>query len=143
MSRTAAAPFEQTGLALSDVAATAAAVYGRVAGVETDPADEGWRRVALAAAAVFDDDGGDEGEVTVPLAHLAVQFRTAYARGRGDEIPDWDALAPKVRLAWEGVVRHLGNVAGMDPEHSKRLGQHEEQMAGHMRTLAQKRGITL
>lgn len=140
--RVTADPLEDTGLEWADVAATAAAVYAKLAGVEIDPEDDGWLEVAKHAGAMFgQDDGADEGEVTIPVYQLASQLRRAYARTRHaeGEIPEWIDLSPKFRLAWEGVTRHMSNVFGMDSTEARRLGQHEDRMVAFMNGIAVKR----
>lgn len=144
--RTQTDPLEDTGLEWADVATTAAVVYARLADADVDPADQGWAAVARHAGAMFgqageDEVGGDDGEITIPLAQVASQLRRAYARAEGTDgdIPEWADLAPKFRLAWEGVARHMSNVFGMDSAEARRLGQHEDRMVQFVKDLAAKR----
>lgn len=143
-------PLEGIGLAMEDVAITAATVYAGIAVADLDVEDPGWAAVSRVAAGMFGhDDSEDEGRpddttTTIPLVQLASQIRRAFARAHNaeGEIPEWEELAPRFRLGWEGVTRHLSNVFNMDETEARRLGQHEQRMIQFMKDLAAKRATT-
>lgn len=119
-----------SGLSTDEVAASIAKAFGLVVGQEIDTENPGWVRAAHVGLAMF-DGGEDADDVVLSARDFAAMLRKNFARATDDdgEVPAFDTLDRKVRVAWECVARHLANVANFDAQEAKRLEFHEATIA--------------
>jgi hypothetical protein len=120
----------EIGLDHLDVGASAMRVFARACGAAAEDGElpDGWVAVSKCAEAMF--GGTDDGELSLSFPQFAALLRRGFARAEAaaDDLPDFDALAPRARRAWVAVARHLANVFSFEPDDVRKLPEHEDRI---------------
>lgn len=136
---------EGDGLSLDIVAASVRRVFSLVTTgkepeeiVDEDDMPPGWKKVAERAGAMYAESGEEDVSLSVP--QFADMLRVAFARAENEEFdgPSFDELPAQVRAGWMYAARHAANLFNMDSAEARRLGQHEDRMAGMGREFLSK-----
>lgn len=133
------------GMLSEDLAQTAYAAFhaalGLPAGWETAE-QEGWENVARKAINLISVEGDDEkAEVRLSAKQTAetLHFQFSITDRPESEIPPFEALPVRTRLAWEAVARHLFNCLTSDG--SIAMADHENWQPWLERQLDAREGV--
>jgi len=98
----------KNGLALTDLAKSAAWVYEKVAGAFL-PGEE-WEKIAGQVVNIIDPIISDVERGPFTFTLKAIDLAKSLQANRG--LPPWDDLSMDEQLGWEAVARHMVNLIG-------------------------------